>query len=102
MVVRSRRDHRPLLPGKRPEARTSLASHRAGFGERDLSPNHNLHKESAEDICCVRRAGESAFGRSGEADLVDALRRVGALVLSVAAALDDTIVGQVAFSLGCA
>ncbi len=39
-----------------------------------------------------------AFGQPQEADLVDALRRAGALSISLVAAHDDRIVGHISFS----
>jgi putative acetyltransferase len=63
-----------------------------------LSLNPTIRKESTEDISGIRTVVQGAFGRPGEADLVDALRRAGALVLSVVATLDHSIVGHVAFN----
>lgn len=48
-----------------------------------------------ERIAAVERA---AFEGAGEAELVDALRAAGALVLSLVALVDGEIVGHVAFS----
>ena len=63
-----------------------------------LSLKPNIRIESTEDISGIRSVVQSAFERPGEADLVDALRRAGALVLSVVATVDNRIVGHVAFS----
>jgi putative acetyltransferase len=41
---------------------------------------------------------EAAFGRSGEADLVDRLRAEGAVLLSLVAEVDGQIVGHILFS----
>ena len=57
-----------------------------------------IRKESTEDISGIRTVVLGAFGQPAEADLVDALRRAGALVLSVVATLDQRVVGHVAFS----
>jgi len=63
-----------------------------------MSLNPEIRKESAGDIPGIRSVVESAFGRPGEADLVDALRRAGVLVLSAVATVDRRIVGHVAYS----
>lgn len=57
-----------------------------------------IRDERAEDAMPIRRVIERAFGQAGEADLVDALRRGGALTVSMVAEAEGGIVGHVAFS----
>jgi putative acetyltransferase len=54
--------------------------------------------ETPDDILAIREVNEQAFGRSDEADLVDALRIRGAITLSLVADLDRIIVGHILFS----
>lgn len=63
-----------------------------------MHPIPSIRKESAEDISGIRTVVHAAFGRPGEADLVDGLRRSGALTFSAVAAIGSRIVGHVAFS----
>jgi putative acetyltransferase len=56
-----------------------------------------LH-ERPEDANAIRVVLEEAFGQSIEAELVDALRRRGALTLSLVALREDEVVGHIAFS----
>lgn len=60
--------------------------------------NASIRKETADDIPGIRAVVEAAFGRPGEADLVDALRRAGVLTLSAIADIGGRIIGHVAFS----
>lgn len=46
----------------------------------------------------MRRVIEAAFGRSDEADLVDALRRSGDALVSLVAEIDGGVAGHVLFS----
>jgi len=48
----------------------------------------------------VRKVNAAAFGREAEGELVDALRRSGALALSMVAEEGGRIVGHIAFSPG--
>lgn len=57
-----------------------------------------IRVETLEDIPAVRRVNELAFGRPGEADLVDALRASAAPTLSLVAVLGGNVVGHVLFS----
>jgi putative acetyltransferase len=57
-----------------------------------------IRQETAADFSGIRTVLQAAFGRKGESDLVDGLRRSGALILSAVALSDDRIVGHVAFS----
>jgi putative acetyltransferase len=63
-----------------------------------MHPTPSIRRECAADIQSIRAVVEAAFGRSGEADLVDALRRADALVLSAVASTGDRIVGHIALS----
>ena len=56
-----------------------------------------LH-ERPGDAHAIRLVLEEAFGQSIEADLVDALRRRGALTLSMVALREDEVVGHILFS----
>jgi putative acetyltransferase len=57
-----------------------------------------VREERAEDVASVRRVNEEAFGRAAEADLVDALRANGKVVLSLVAVEGDEVVGHILFS----
>jgi putative acetyltransferase len=54
--------------------------------------------EDAEDQFAIRTVNESAFGRLDEADLVDRLRKEGAVILSLVAETKKQIVGHILFS----
>lgn len=54
--------------------------------------------EKPEHIPAIHRVNELAFGRSAEADLVDALRANGKAVLSLVAECDNEVVGHILFS----
>jgi putative acetyltransferase len=56
-----------------------------------------IHPETAEDRAAIFAVHEDAFGGTAEAELVDALRRDGDLILSLVAHADG-VVGHVAFS----
>lgn len=57
-----------------------------------------IRQETPKDTEGIRAVVEAAFGQPAEADLVDGLRRAGALTLSAVAAIGRRIVGHVAFS----
>lgn len=57
-----------------------------------------LREETPEDHPAIRELLVAAFKRSGEADLVDALRKDGELVFGCVAAIDELIVGHAALS----
>ncbi len=59
-----------------------------------------IREELAEDISGVRRVEEAAFGRRGEAELVDLIRQRGAVTLSLVAVEDGEVLGHVLFSPG--
>ncbi len=60
--------------------------------------NLELRLEAPGDIPGVREVERAAFGRDGEADLVDALRRGDGLALSGVAVRDGVVIGHIAFS----
>ncbi len=57
-----------------------------------------IRQEQLRDCDQIRTVNEAAFGRSDEADLIDALRAEGVVLLSLVAELDDQIVGHILFS----
>ncbi len=57
-----------------------------------------VRAEAPADIAAIRAVHESAFPTAQEADLVDALRADGDLILSLVADKDGGIAGHVAFS----
>lgn len=57
-----------------------------------------LRAEAAADIPAVHRVNELAFGRPGEADLVDALRAAARPYISLVAAEEGQVVGHIFFS----
>jgi putative acetyltransferase len=57
-----------------------------------------IRQENPEDIPGIRHVNETAFGRPNEADLVDALRRNGKVILSLVAEEDGEIRGHILFS----
>ena len=58
----------------------------------------NLRIEAATDIGAIRDVVEAAFDRPGEAQLVEALRASGSLVVSAVAVLGSRVVGYVGYS----
>jgi putative acetyltransferase len=63
-----------------------------------MQPEPTIRPESTDDIPGIRAVVTEAFGRAGEADLVDALRATGALSVSAVATMGTAVVGHVAFS----
>jgi putative acetyltransferase len=57
-----------------------------------------IRAETAADVEAVHRVNELAFGRSAEANLVDALRFSVQPIISLVAILDDQVVGHILFS----
>ena len=57
-----------------------------------------IRTETVEDIPGIDAVVRAAFARPGEAELVGALRRANALVVSAVATVGSRIVGHVAFS----
>lgn len=57
-----------------------------------------VRPETANDVAAIHAVVTAAFDQRAEADLVDALRKDGDLVLSLVAEVDGEIVGHVGFS----
>jgi putative acetyltransferase len=57
-----------------------------------------VRPEGPEDLEAVRRVNTEAFGRTGEADLVDALRAHGKAVVSLVALEEGGVAGHILFS----
>ena len=57
-----------------------------------------VRDERTGDIAAVRNLHELAFGQSQEADIVDELRRKGAVMLSLVAIAHGKIVGHIMYS----
>jgi len=57
-----------------------------------------VREERPDDNANIWRVNEAAFGRAGEADLVNALRQVGAVIASLVAEHDGKIVGHILFT----
>jgi putative acetyltransferase len=57
-----------------------------------------IRPESGADDSMIRQLNEAAFGGAEEADLVEALRTEGVVLLSFVAEVDGRIVGHVLFS----
>ncbi|ETX06913.1 MAG: hypothetical protein ETSY2_14285 [Candidatus Entotheonella gemina] len=57
-----------------------------------------IRPEALTDIPAIHHVHSLAFGRVNEADLVDALRRVGTLTISLVAVQAQRVVGHIAFS----
>ncbi len=60
----------------------------------------NIREEMPEDVPGLRIVEEAAFGRKAEAELVDRLRRRGAVTLSLVAVQGAQVLGHVLFSPG--
>jgi putative acetyltransferase len=59
---------------------------------------YTIRQETVEDVAGIQAVVQAAFGRLGESDLVDGLRRSGALIFPAVALDDNHVVGHVAFS----
>ena len=57
-----------------------------------------VRNEKPEDIIAIHEVNEKAFGQPAEANLVDALRANGKVILSLVAVQDDKVVGHILFS----
>jgi putative acetyltransferase len=57
-----------------------------------------IRPETSADIPIIRAITEDAFRSQTEGAIIDALRRMNALILSLVAAIEGEIVGHVAFS----
>ena len=58
----------------------------------------SIREERPEDIATIHDVESLAFGRENEADLVDALRRAGKVILSLVATKNQQVVGHILFS----
>ena len=58
----------------------------------------NIREEQPDDVAQIRRVNLAAFETNTEADLVDALRRDAAPIISLVAEEDGNIVGHIMFS----
>ena len=56
-----------------------------------------IRSETPEDIKAIRQVTEQAFGRLAEANLIDALRSNGKVILSLVAVSEEQIVGHILF-----
>jgi putative acetyltransferase len=63
-----------------------------------ISTRITIREEVAQDLTAIYEVEEQAFGQSDEADLVDALRQRGAVILSLVALLDGQVVGHILFT----
>lgn len=59
---------------------------------------NTVRPERPEDHAAVREINERAFGRAGEADLVDVLRETAQRYCSLVACDDERVVGHIFFS----
>ena len=57
-----------------------------------------IRRETPEDIEAIRHVNEEAFGGKEEADIVDALRKRGATILSLVATDKGIVIGHILFS----
>jgi putative acetyltransferase len=57
-----------------------------------------IRHETNADVAAIYQVNVAAFGRAGEAALVDALRAQGQIVLSLVAVQNEQIVGHILFS----
>jgi putative acetyltransferase len=63
-----------------------------------MSDELRVRPETEADHAAVRAINERAFGQPGEAALVEALRRAGAVILSLVAERAGALVGHILFS----
>ena len=57
-----------------------------------------IRHEEPRDIAAIRQVNEQAFGGSGEANAIEALRDRGTATLSLVAEIDDRVVGHLFFT----
>ena len=57
-----------------------------------------IREERPTDVEAIRDVNTRAFGQEQEGDIVDALRRNGAVLLSLVATLSDRVVGHIMYS----
>jgi putative acetyltransferase len=58
----------------------------------------DIREERPDDIPAIREVNKGAFGQTQEANIVDALRSNGAVLLSLVATLDGQVVGHILYS----
>ena len=58
----------------------------------------DIREEQPSDAAAIREVNESAFAGAHEADIVDALRANGAVLLSLVATIRDRVVGHLLYS----
>jgi putative acetyltransferase len=58
----------------------------------------SIRAETDDDVLAIRGVNNTAFGTNADADLVDALRAAGLVLLSLVAEIDGRIVGHILFS----
>src|SRR5512136_1692785 len=57
-----------------------------------------IRREEPQDIPAIRQVNEEAFGGSGEANAIDALRDRGMATISLVAVIDQQVVGHLFFT----
>jgi putative acetyltransferase len=57
-----------------------------------------IRREEPHDQAAIRHVNEQAFGGTGEASAIDALRNRGVVTLSLVAMIDDHVVGHLFFT----
>lgn len=57
-----------------------------------------IRDERPDDMPAIRSLNEQAFGQAQEANIIDALRENGAVILSLVATLDSQVVGHIMYS----
>ncbi len=57
-----------------------------------------IRDERSGDVVAIRNVNTRAFGQEQEANIVDALRSNGAMLLSLVATLNDRVVGHIMYS----
>ena len=62
------------------------------------SPRARIRNEGDRDRPAIRAVNEAAFGRADEADLIESLRKEGAILLSLVAEIDGAIAGHILFT----
>lgn len=87
------------MPSSRPKRNWCLlVGQEDRIGRVSAIPDAIIRSETVADCSMIRQVNEAAFGGADEADLVEALRTEGVVLLSVVAELDKRIVGHILFS----
>jgi putative acetyltransferase len=63
-----------------------------------MSAFFDIREELPDDIIAIRDVNNRAFAQTQEANIVDALRSSGAVLLSLVATLDGQVVGHILYS----